>query len=309
MNDISLITVAEPISPLWKIVDNQAVSWINRRVDWLFSWGSAAATLVGYMTSPQGVFLIAAQKAISTALFTFSNYGNVHRVQSTFRMHEIRALMDNVNAAPFEKYCLADLLYQRALQYDFGAGIFVTSPGHYKENVDFITQSFRYYLNSEIVSYLILQAIYGDNLSIQSPEFAIIHDIQAAKALYKEVMDSEDPQMTEALKADAIYKYTFLFVHGSFHKKNEPISGDAVKVVVDEYWRRFNGLTEKGRYAEQMDRLSTIKDLSPLIGMSWHHPREALESMENFGITINRFRDICKTCSMNMGVKSKFASF
>ncbi|MBS0656021.1 MAG: hypothetical protein JSR46_09605 [Verrucomicrobia bacterium] len=58
-----------------------------------------------------------------------------------------------------------------------------------------------------------------------------------------------------------------------------------------------------------MNRLSAVRNLTDLVGISRHHPRKALECMESFGIGTLKFRDICKTCSKNMGIKDKFAQF
>lgn len=305
MNEASTITVTEPISSLWNVVDNRVVSWLNRKVDWIFWWGATAAQVTGYVTGNQGLVLNLTQKAISTALHTFGNYANVHRIQSTFHVDEINDLTNKANATSAEKYQLANLLYQRALQYDFEAEILLASPGHFKEEADFLIRFSRFYVKSELCSYLVLRGMFGEELWVRPPEIAIIHDIKAARALYKEVMDSDDPLLTEALKADAIYKYAFLFVHGSFCE-NEP--GD-ILTVVNECKLSSDVFTDKGNYETQMDRLSRVVDLSTLVHLSRHHPRQALESMEEFGITINRYRDICKTCSKNMGIKEKFTYF
>ncbi len=146
--------------------------------------------------------------------------------------------------------------------------------------------------------------IIGEELWVRPPEIVIIHDIKAAKALYKEVIGSDDPLLTEAIKADATYKYIFLLVHGSFQK--EPCD---IHAVVDEYKQRFDAFMDKGNYKTQMDRLSRVVDLSALVHLSHHHPRQALGSMEEFGISVNRYRDICKTCSKNMGIRDKVTNF
>lgn len=310
-NETPTITVAEPISRLWNVIDNRAVSWCNRQVDWMCWYATTATRYTGYMTDLQYVLLNVAQKAVSTTLHTLGNYANVHRVQSTFHANDIKNLAMKEDPTSTEKYQLADLLYKRSLQYDFGAEILLASPGHHKEESNFLIRLSRFYLKSELCSYLLLRAKYGEELWVRPPEIAIIHDVEAAKALYKEVMGSTDPLLTEATKANAIYKYAFLYVLGSFKNKNgEPVSDD-LPTVVQECKKKFDDLTNKGTYAKQMDRLCKVENvnLKALADLSRHHPHRALEIMDDFGIHTHRFRDICKECSKNMGIRDKVTRF
>lgn len=317
----SRIIEAEPISSLWNIVDNRVVTWCNRQVDWMCWWVTVAPELVapvvayttGYdirtVTAIQSAAINVAQKAISTALFAFKNYASVHRVASTFLADEIKVLAHKLDeATSSEKYQLADLLYRRALQYDCGEEVFISLPGHYEEDADFLMRFSRAYLDSDISSAVLLAAMYGTDKWCHHPELAIKYDIEAARALYKEVMDSEDPLLPASLKADAIYKYAFLFVHGSLICNEKPIADDLSEVVAT-CKGKFDDLEDKGKYQIQMNRLSRVADLTSLVHVSRHHPRRALECMEGFGVTIHRLRDICKACSKNMGIRDTVTQF
>lgn len=290
MNNFN-INVSDPISPLWNIIDNRIVRWLNRKAEWILPTVAAAAYMTGYTTFSKAAVLVLAGKVISTAIHFFNNYAEVSRIQSTFRTADIRDLkakVEDQTATDDEKYRLADLLYQRALEYDF-EGPFIATPGHGGNS---ILSLFQFYIQPFFMSgtyaYLIAKVI-----KQKVPDDAINNDLKDAYTLYKEVVDSTDPHINEALKANTLYKFAYMSALG--FSNYVLVQANAIQ----ESKQKFDLLTDQGLYADQMEKLSKVVHLCILQHMSWHHPREIFENIENFGVTINKFSDICPTCSLN----------
>ncbi len=300
------IRISDSISPLYHIIDNRVARWLTWQAEWIVPAAAMAAYAVGRATFFRAAIFVLAGKVMCTFLHFFMNYAEVTRVQSTFEIAKIKDLktkVDNGAASDQEKYDLADLLCQRALEYSFDAELSLKLPGHCDRSIiHWLRRNFPL-LSSNFYAAQIAWWMYGKKFTL--PDEAIAQDVRSAQELYEDVKDSPKPHMTDDLKADAIYKYAYLcatdfIVHNSW-------TIISIRDEVRKVKQAFDLLTDKGHYANQMEKVSKVHDdhAFNFHYIHWHHPREALENMENFGITIQKYSDICPTCSQNLENEDK----
>jgi hypothetical protein len=89
---VAPILISDPISPLWKCIDNRIVRTLNRKVDSYFPATALLTYAVGSITYSQVWISILTEKIISEAIHVLNNYSHVKNIQSTIHPDKIRDL-------------------------------------------------------------------------------------------------------------------------------------------------------------------------------------------------------------------------